>query len=92
MHITEAMKRLGQGKVAEEFEDSLRTACAKAVELDGKSELSLKLVIAPNGEGVEIQSTVGFVLDQQDRWEREAFLGTAKQVADACSCTVLLAP
>ncbi len=58
MHINEAMKRLGQGKVAEEFEDALRTACQKAVGLDGKSEVSLKLAIVSNGDGVEIQSTV----------------------------------
>lgn len=35
---------------------------------------------------------VGFVLDQTDRWEREAFLGTVKQVADATDAVVLLGP
>ena len=36
--------------------------------------------------------TVGFVLDQTDRWEREAFLATVAQVKEATGATVLLAP
>lgn len=36
--------------------------------------------------------TVGFVLDQQDRWERDAFLGTVRQVTEATKATVLLSP
>jgi uncharacterized protein YfdQ (DUF2303 family) len=36
--------------------------------------------------------TVGFVLDQIDRWEREAFLGTVAQVVETTGTTVLMTP
>lgn len=36
--------------------------------------------------------SVGFVLDQIDKWEREAFLATVKQVEEATKAKVMLAP
>ena len=58
MHINEALNRLGQGAAIEEFDKLLRNACLESVLRDGKSEVNLKLSIAPNGDGVSIETTV----------------------------------
>lgn len=59
MKTTEIMQRLGQGSVAEEFEDKLRIAAQEAIAHDGKASVTITVNMKPNGDdGVEIESVV----------------------------------